>query len=164
VSRLDVIRPYVFHLKAAAMLILILLLCQQVSRCTASEYKAQIAAIEKGNALAEASQQRHMREWEHMKSSEFAILAAQNIRERNNVLAQKDRIIADLRSGRLLWPGVQATATCQAAADPAPASESSDSGQPGLVGEAITARFAACDEVVHERNMAVELLRAERSN
>lgn len=142
------------------MLILVLLLCQQVSRCTASEYKAQIATMEKGYAQAEAAQQRHMREWEHMKANEFAILAAQNIRERNNVLAHKDRIIADLRSGRLRFPAVSVAR--QTAADTAAAPESSDSGQPGLVGEAITARFAACDEVTLERNMCAALMRKER--
>lgn len=154
------LKPYLAYAKGAAVLILILLLCSQVEKCTASKYEARIATMEKGYAQAAASQQRHIREWENKKAQEFAILSERNLEDRNNVIAHKDRIIAGLRAGRLRLKACSGLP--QAATDTAPAEAGAEGGQLGLVGEAITVRLAVCDEVTHERNMAVRLLEAER--
>lgn len=93
--------------------------------------------------------------------ADFSGLLALNMQEfKDEKLAQRDRIIADLRSGRLSFsPGCGVP---EAAANPGAAAQAEDPGQPRLVAEAITDRFAACDEAINERNEAVELLRAER--
>ena len=109
-------------------------------------------------AKAEAAARDQEAKW----AAAFDVSAQIQHEELTNVQKHRDRLLADLRAGRLR---LQA---CPAAQVPGPAADSGESqagaegGQPGLVGEELVARLATCDEVTLERNQAVELLRAER--
>lgn len=78
--------------------------------------------------------------------------------ELNHVRQNRDRLLADLRAGRLLWPGKCPAVLPQAPADTGEPEAGAEGRQPGLAGEEIIARLAVCDEVVSERNQAVRLL------
>lgn len=81
-------------------------------------------------------------------------------KELTDVQAHRDRLLDDLRAGRLLWPGKCPAVLPQAPADTGEPEAGAEGRQPGLAGEELIARLAVCDEVVSERNQAVRLLEA----
>jgi hypothetical protein len=101
------------------------------------------------------------RDQEQKWAAAFVAAASISHEEMKDVQAHRDRLLADLRAGRLSLKPARCGVP-QAPADPGQPQESQDSGQPGLVGEAITNRFAVCDEVVNERNQCVGLMDMER--
>ena len=125
------------------------------------EYVTAKEAARNAEALAkaEAAARKQEQEW----ASIYEAHTAQLIEENRNVSAQAARLSARLAGLRLsLQP-----ARCdlpQTAADSGATVAGSEGGQPGLVGEEIVARLATCDEVTNERNMAVGLMQADRSN
>lgn len=147
--------------KEIGMLILILLLCAQVEKCTAAKYELKIASLQAAADKERAESLQRAMEQERGWVVAFDLSLGLHQENMNETLSQRDRIIAGLRSGRLSFRAGCPTVP-EVAADPAPAEAGAEGGQPGLVGEAITARLAQCDEVTHERNLAVELLKAER--
>lgn len=79
-------------------------------------------------------------------------------KELTHVQAHRDRLLADLRAGRLLWPGKCPAVLPQAAADTGEPEGGAESGFSGELGAWLVNRAAVCDEVVSERNQAVRLL------
>jgi hypothetical protein len=104
------------------------------------------------------------REQEHKWAAAYDLAVTIEHEETTRVRTQADRIIAGLRAGthRLsiapACPGMP-----EAAADTPAATAGAEGGQPGLAGEELVQRLAVCDEVTLERNMAVSLMRADRS-
>lgn len=141
------------------MFVFVLVACLTTHKCTADHYKLKMERRDRIAAEAAVKAEAKARKREQQLVADFATAATQNLEDTNATLAHRDRIIASLRSGRLSFP---ACPVPEAAADSAATESRAESGQPGLVGEAITERLAVCDEVVHERNMAVELLKLER--
>lgn len=82
--------------------------------------------------------------------------------EMTNVAAHRDRLLADLRAGRLSFKPARCGVP-EAPADSGQPQAAPDAGQPGLAGEELVSRLATCDEVTLERNQAVRLLEAERA-
>lgn len=127
------------------------------------KWEYRYAILQKAAAEERTAHSERLRNRERQLVNDFATAANENLEQTNETLAKRDRIIADLRSGRLSWPGVCAAAEARpAATDTRQPPTGAEGGQSGLVAEEITARFALCDEVTHERNQAVSLLRAER--
>ena len=122
---------------------------------TAKEAARNAEALAKAEAAASKQEQ----EW----ATIYEAHTAQLIEENRNVSAQASRLSARLAGLRLsLQP-----ARCdlpQTAADSGATVAGKDGGQPGLAGTELVARLAACDEVTNERNMAAELLRADRAS
>lgn len=149
------------HWKEITVLIILLVVWlhghsegREEGKAELQELRVQLAAERLESVEAARKQEQ---EW----SAAFDLSLGLHQENMNETLSQRDRIIAGLRSGRLSF-----RASCSAvpavAADSPAAETGAESGQPGLVGEAITARLAQCDEVTHERNLAVSLLEAER--
>lgn len=109
-------------------------------------------------AKAEAAARDQEQKW----VAAFDAAAAISHKELANVHSHRDRLLADLRSGRLRLQACAASQVPGPAADSGESQAGAEGGQPGLVGEELVARLAICDEVTIERNQAVELLRAER--
>lgn len=142
------------------MLLTILLACSLTHKCTADHYKLKIERKDRVQAQALARASEKARKTEQEWSALFDLAATMNQEAIADVRTQKDRIIADLRAGRLSFRA--ACTVPQAPAHPGEPEGREEGGQSGLVAEAITERLAACDEVTHERNLAAELLLEER--
>jgi hypothetical protein len=118
--------------------------------------KQQLQAANARLAASEAA-----RDQEQKWAAAFDAAASISHEEMKNVQAHRDRLLADLRSGRVRLQACPAAKVPAVAADSGKSPESSDSGQSAMAGELVN-RLAVCDEVTLERNQAVELLRAER--
>lgn len=77
--------------------------------------------------------------------------------ELTHVQAHRDRLLADLRAGRLRLPSACPAQVPAAAADPGQPQGAEEGGQSAMAGELVN-RLAVCDEVASERNQAVRLL------
>lgn len=91
----------------------------------------------------------------------FDAAASISHEEMKNVQAHRDRLLADLRAGRLRLQACPTACLPDAPADSGQPSTAETGGQPAMAGELVN-RLAVCDEVVLERNQAVDLLKAER--
>lgn len=101
------------------------------------------------------------RDQEQKWAAAFDAAASISHEEMKNVQAHRDRLLADLRSGRLRLQACPAAQVSEAPADPGQLATAETGGQPAMAGELVN-RLAVCDEVTLERNQAVELLKAER--
>ena len=101
------------------------------------------------------------RDQEQKWAAAFDVSAKIQHEELTNVQKHRDRLLADLRAGRLRLQACPAAQVSDAPADSGESQAGAEGGQPGLAGELVN-RLATCDEVTLERNQAVELLRAER--
>ena len=101
------------------------------------------------------------RDQEQKWAAAFDVSAQIQHEELTNAQKHRDRLLADLRAGRLRLQACPAAQVSDAPADSGKPSTAETGGQPAMVGELVN-RIAVCDEVVLERNQAVELLRAER--
>ena len=108
-------------------------------------------------AKAEAAARDQEQKW----AAAFDAAASISHEEMKNVQAHRDRLLADLRSGRVRLQACPAARLPEAPADSGQSPESSNSGQPAMAGELVN-RLAVCDEVTLERNQAVRLLESER--
>lgn len=102
------------------------------------------------------------RDQEQKWAAAFDAAASISHEEMTNVQKHRDRLLSDLRTGRLRLQACPAAQVPDAPADSGQSVAGQEAGQPGLAGEELVARLATCDEVTLERNQAVELLRAER--
>lgn len=116
----------------------------------------QAAAQAKAHQQAEAKARKQEADW----AAAFDVINTIQQESLADAISRRDRIIAGLRAGRLSFR--PCSGVPEATAHPGEPEAAPDAGQSGLVGEAITARLAVCDEVTLERNQAVRLLEAER--
>lgn len=151
--------------KPAAVLLLLLVLstcCYKAgSDATDAKWSARWHQHVAEDATLVAKAATEAREQEAQWAAAFDVTAQIQQEELTNVQKHRDRLLADLRAGRLRLPSACPARLPEAAADSGESPESSDSGQPAMAGELVN-RLAVCDEVTLERNQAVELLRAER--
>ena len=148
--------------KPIAMLMLLLLAYFKGAADENSKLEYRYAVLQKAAAEERAAHSERLRKQEQDDAA-FANLLSLNMLEHHDATNKtRDRIIADLRAGSLRLPTLCPTAAPQAAADSSAAPEGQSGGQPAMVGEAITARFADCDDAINERNTAVELMRRDR--
>lgn len=153
------------HWKPAAVLILLLIWTIGVHNDGAERERSKwelitardAAKSAKALAKAEAEARQQEQKW----AAAFDVAATIQHEEMKNVAAHRDRLLADLRAGRLRFQACPAQVP-QAAADSSQPESRAEGGQPGMVGEELVARLAVCDEVTLERNQAVRLLEAER--
>ena len=108
-------------------------------------------------AKAEAAARDQEAKW----AAAFDVSAKIQHEELTNVQKHRDRLLADLRAGRLRLQACPAARLPEAAADSGQPAAREEGGQPAMAGELVN-RLAVCDEVTLERNQAVELLKAER--
>lgn len=127
---------------------------QRYEYARAQDAKAASDALREAEAAARVHEQETLAAWS----------AAADIQheELTHVQAHRDRLLADIRAGRLRLPSACPAHLPEAPADSATAQDGAESGQPGLAGEELVARLSTCDEVTVERNLAVELLKSER--
>lgn len=116
----------------------------------------QSAQAARALAKAEAEARTQEQKW----AAAFDVSAQIQHEELKNVQAHRDRLLSDIRAGRLRLKACpdQVPAT---SAHPGEPKAGAEGGQSAMVGE-LANRLAVCDEVTLERNQAVELLRAER--
>lgn len=155
--------PTPSQIKSAAGLVLVLLACLTTHKCTADHYKLKMERKERVAAEQVAKYEAAARDQEQKWAAAFDAAASISHEEMKNVQAHRDRLLADLRSGRLRLQARPAAQVPDAAADSGESQAGAEGGQPGLVGEELVARLAVCDEVTLERNHAVELLKIDRS-
>lgn len=158
---LDLLRRY---WKPAAVLTILILVWLHGHKSGADNMDAKWQAIfskqqlQAAQARVKASEAARKQEVDW--SAAFDIINTIQQESLADAISRRDRIIAGLRAGRLSFR--PCSGVPEAPAHPGEPEAAPESGQSGVVGEAITARLAVCDEVTLERNQAVSLLEAER--
>lgn len=147
--------------KEAAMLLLLLLAYLKGGHDTDAKWQARWLARDRSDAVAAQKATDAARKQEADWVAAFDVAATISNEEIKNVQAHRDRLLADIRAGRLSFKPAGCPVP-QAPADPGQPQAAPERGQPGLAGEELVHRFAVCDEVVIERNQCVGLLSAER--
>lgn len=150
--------------KPAAVLILLMLLStccyQKGAEHERNKWQVKLSAMKEQLAYNQAQAEAKARKQEADWSAAFDVISTIQQESLADAISRRDRIIAGLRAGRLSFR--PCSGVPEAPAHPGEPEAAPDAGQSGMVGEAITARLAVCDEVTLERNQAVRLLEAER--
>lgn len=147
--------------KVAAMLLLLLVAYMKGAGDKDAAWEARWLSRDKAEAVAALKATNVAREQEQKWAAAFDAAAAISHEEMTNVQNHRDRLLADLRSGRVSFKPARCPVP-EAAADSGQPAQGEEGRQPGLAGEELVSRLAACDEVTVERNLAVELLKSER--
>lgn len=149
------------HWRTLAMLLLLLLAYLKGGHDTDAKWQARWLARDKADAVAAQKATNAARKQEADWAAAFDLSATMYQESYNDLQKRRDRIIADMRAGRLSFKPARCPVP-QAPADPGQPQSPEDGGQSGLAGEELVSRLAQCDEVTLERNQAVRLLEAER--
>lgn len=147
--------------KPAAVLILLLIMSSCCYKAGSDATDARWSArwhqhvAEDATQVAESETAARVREQETLAA--WAVANDIQHEELTNVQNHRDRLLADIRAGRLRLP------TCprslpEAAADTGEPEAGAEGGFSGEFGEWLVSRAAVCDEVTTERNQAVRLL------
>lgn len=148
-----------------AVLILLMLLStccyQKGAEHERVKWQAKLSAMREQAAYNQAQAEAKARKQEADWAAAFDLSATIYQESYNDLQKRRDRIIADMRSGRVSLKPARCGVP-QAPANSGQPQAAPESGQPGLAGEELVSRLATADEVVIERNQCVELLKAER--